>query len=537
MEWIEKISLLAKEAEPVMDEELTRTLRSVLLLARKVQNSVTQLFHFHSVLLKPLSRITLLLIGSMMEVLMVLSGSHQIFNCTIALLIDRIIDLTTTRMHKACHNLEKRLANEKRIGALDQVDAFTALKISQQILVSGPLTEQRKAVLRICLGVCVSMKKWPSEEVMNLQTLLLLLEDLSTFQKSFRSACDTTIFYWNRQVLRPYLEEIYQNPSQASKLFSVLAAFEASAAPLHSVRHEVPEVLIKKFSEEVRKDLDAGIINTLCSEVEINLRLLVHSHLSLPDRNPFDSAVRDLRQFLFLDPVFVLNDCICIRDQVEIYLDRTFYDLTTVALHDWKTYDEMRSLAFHLYGLNVLQAHLPCQTLEQGADILEIMRNIASFVTVYAYNLNNQVFVERVSNSKHLNTIGIRHVANSLRTHGIGIMNTTVNYTYQFLRKKFNFFSQFMFDEHIKSRLIKDIKIFKEMKQSDAMAKYPFDRAEKFNKAIRTLGVSADGQTRLDQFRTLITHIGWSSSVHACSSLFSHRYVYEFAICETSERF
>jgi len=66
-----------------------------------------------------------------------------------------------------------------------------------------------------------------------------------------------------------------------------------------------------------------------------------------------------------------------------------------------------------------------------------------------------QIFVERSSNNKHLNTINIRHIANSIRTHGTGIMNTTVNFTYQFLSKKFFVFSQFMFDEHIKSKLIK----------------------------------------------------------------------------------
>jgi len=66
-----------------------------------------------------------------------------------------------------------------------------------------------------------------------------------------------------------------------------------------------------------------------------------------------------------------------------------------------------------------------------------------------------QIFVERTSNNKHLNTINIRHVANSIRTHGTGIMNTTVNFTFQFLKQKFFIFSQFLFDEHIKSKLIK----------------------------------------------------------------------------------
>ena len=49
----------------------------------------------------------------------------------------------------------------------------------------------------------------------------------------------------------------------------------------------------------------------------------------------------------------------------EHYLDQTFYNLTTVALHDWKTYGEMRTLAYHNYSLSTVEDHLPSQTLEQ----------------------------------------------------------------------------------------------------------------------------------------------------------------------------
>jgi len=166
--------------------------------------------------------------------------------------------------------------------------------------------------------------------------------------------------------------------------------------------------------------------------------------------------------------------------------------------------------------------------LEQGLDVLEIMRNIHVFVTRYLYNLNNQIFVEKSSQNKHLNTINIRHIANSIRTHGIGIMNTTVNFTYQYLRKQFYVFSQFLFDEHIKAKLIKDITFFKESKVSldqkvlhliymhlnllnrlnFIRKKYPYERAEKFNRSIRKLGLLQDNQTYLDQFRQLISQIG-----------------------------
>ena len=34
--------------------------------------------------------------------------------------------------------------------------------------------------------------------------------------------------------------------------------------------------------------------------------------------------------------------------------------------------------------------------------------------------MSSQVFVEQASNNKHLNTINIQHIANSIRTHGAG---------------------------------------------------------------------------------------------------------------------
>ena len=64
-----------------------------------------------------------------------------------------------------------------------------------------------------------------------------------------------------------------------------------------------------------------------------------------------------------------------------------------------------------------------------------------------------------------------------------------------------------MFDEHIKSRLIKDIRYFRENK-TQLEQKYSYERADKFNKGIRKLGLTPDGLSYLDQFRMLISHIG-----------------------------
>jgi hypothetical protein len=62
----------------------------------------------------------------------------------------------------------------------------------------------------------------------------------------------------------------------------------------------------------------------------------------------------------------------CDAGFVAHYLDQTFYNLTTVALHDWKTYGEMRSLVQHNFGLATVEDHLPSQTLEQVSRMLHL---------------------------------------------------------------------------------------------------------------------------------------------------------------------
>ena len=192
--------------------------------------------------------------------------------------------------------------------------------------------------------------------------------------------------------------------------------------PLGNVQHlEDAKWLCDDFETEMIGHLKEKILDPLCRDLETDLRLSAHSHLKLVDNNPFRTGLEDLSLFLRLDPIRFCNKVINIKAHVEAYLEKIFYNLTTVALHNWKTYGEMRALARYKYDAQTVDDHLPAQTLEQGLDILEIMRNINVFVSRYLYNLNNQIFVEFKSDNKHLNTINIRHVANSIRTHGTGI--------------------------------------------------------------------------------------------------------------------
>ena len=251
----------------------------------------------------------------------------------------------------------------------------------------------------------------------------------------------------------------------------------------------------------------------MCRAIETDLRLHIHtktlSHMDSTD--PRSAEQRPLRPYIDIAPIHVLGEVLHIRAEVCHYMDLTFYNLTSMALHDWRTYSDMRALAQEKYGLTLLDNYLPMGSLDQGLDVLQIMRNIHVFVGRFTYNMNTQQFVEfrPDKSSKHINTIKIQSIAASLRQHGLGVLNTTVNFTYQFLSQKFNIFSQFLFDDYIKAHLSREYRWFKKHKNtSEVQNQYPYDRALKFVRDIRKLGVNEAGKSFLDQFRILITEIG-----------------------------
>ncbi|XP_048356544.1 LOW QUALITY PROTEIN: WASH complex subunit 4 [Sphaerodactylus townsendi] len=528
--WMMKMeSILSKEQR--MDkfaEDLTNRCNIFIqgfLYAYSLSNIIKTTMNLHMSMQKPMTKTSVKALCRLVELLKAIE--HMFYRRSM-IVADSVTHIVQHLQHQALNAIsvaKKRVISDKKYSE-QRLDVLSALVLAENTL-NGPSTKQRRLIISLALSVGTQMRTFKDEELLPLQVVMKKLALISELQERVRTQCDCCFLYWHRTVFPIYLDDVYENAVDAARLHYMFSALrDCVPAMMHSRHLESYEMLLESYDKEIMDVLNKHLLDKLCKEIEKDLRLSVHTHLKLDDRNPFKVGMKDLAHFFSLNPIRFFNRFIDIKAHVTHYLDKTFYNLTTVALHDWATYSEMRNLATQRYGLIMTEAHLPSQTLEQGLDVLEIMRNIHVFVSRYLYNLNNQIFVERISNNKHLNTINIRHIANSIRTHGTGIMNTTVNFTYQFLRKKFYIFSQFMYDEHIKSRLIKDIRFFREVKDQNDH-KYPFERAEKFNRGIRKLGITPDGQSYLDQFRQLISQIGnamgyvrmiRSGGLHCCSS-------------------
>ncbi|EGV93842.1 UPF0681 protein KIAA1033 [Cricetulus griseus] len=347
------------------------------------------------------------------------------------------------RMDKFAEDLTNR-CNVFIQGFLYAYSISTIIKTTMNLYMSMQKPMTKTSVKALCRLIELLKKTFKDEELFPLQVVMKKLDLISELRERLAFTGSMNPLEELTLDKTVYPQGVWQY------MFSALR--DCVPAMMHSRHLESYELLLDCYDKEIMEILNEHLLDKLCKEIEKDLRLSVHTHLKLDDRNPFRVGRKDLALFFSLNPIRFFSRFIDIRAYVTHYLDKTFYNLTTVALHDWATYSEMRNLATQRYGLVMTEAHLPSQTLEQ------------------------------------------------------------VNFTYQFLKKKFYIFSQFMYDEHIKSRLIKDIRFFREIKDQNDH-KYPFDRAEKFNRGIRKLGITPEGQSYLDQFRQLISQIGKHCSV------------------------
>lgn len=481
----------------------SKSLLAGLDIASQTQYSLHTLMSIHLSLGIPLSKSILKAIFEIINSLKGLKNACDRNNSamfsSINMIIQHLMFQATSSIIIVKNNLmaDKNYANQR-------LDELTCIVIAEKAL-KGAATTERIVAANVALSF-VPATTYVDNTYSRLGMLLEKVQMLSCFRTHMDCFCDCSWMLWHQNVIPIYLEQNFSLQMNSLTLKFFLNTLEDCIKFLQKTDKHFGIHKSQELQEKFEELFEENVLKSFGHNIETNLRLHIHSHLQLDVVNPFAFDMTK-KILLKIDDFRLLELYMSVVPFVEHYLSSMYYNLTTVVLSDWKTYGEMRQMANLKFDLKTVQDNLPTQTLEQGLDVLEIMRNIHVFVAKYLYNLNNQIFIEKSSNNKHLNSINIRHVANSIRTHGTGIMNTTVNFTYQFLKKKFFTFSQFLYDEQIKSRLIKNLRNFKDNAATNGNM-YSFKNAEKFNKGIRNLGVAEDGQSYLDLFRELISQIG-----------------------------
>jgi len=484
-----------------------------LSLATRLGNLPRLLLRLHLQLEAPLPATTLLPLQRCVETMKGIEGTF--IRCASVISegmggIIRILALALVQLS------EPTIANFESLSEVDsrQSGICTAVHIIRNVVAgSERFTFCRQSALAFCFSLLfgASIPSMGSEEKLKVETALKRMRIFSEWQMEVRKACDTSFLYWNQELFPKFVGHAWKQPTHAFRLQYIFFAYGDAESLLRSIVYDDNFEVLRSYEDSLIGTLQQTILEPLSRELETDLRLHIHTKIMdhMGTVNPKGAGAVAMQPFLHVPPIRVMTRVLHIKRWVEKYLEETFYNLTTVALHDWKTYADMRNLAQEKFGLVLGETYLPMGSLDASLDVLQIMRNIHVFVSRFGYNLHRQNFIERRPDkgSKHLNTISTASIAASIRQHGLGILNTTVNYTYQFLAQKFKIFSQFLYDDYIRSHLSKEHRWYAKNKAASG-TQYPSSRAVGFAREIRRLGVSPEGRTFLDHFRALITEVG-----------------------------
>jgi WASH complex subunit 7 len=104
--------------------------------------------------------------------------------------------------------------------------------------------------------------------------------------------------------------------------------------------------------------------------------------------NPITQLPEDSGVYCRMNELFLFEKQILMKEEIGIYLSHIFYEMSALSPHDFRTYEQMRVLAAERFNIHVMQSHLPSQQLEQGVDILMLLRETRHYVSNYHYNLH-----------------------------------------------------------------------------------------------------------------------------------------------------
>ena len=480
--------------------------------AYKLRKVILSLIYTHQAAEKPL---TMTMVQHIYQCCVLLIFIRSIFHQqtnVIASLYQLMVSEAVFPLRKQLYDFYQKLGSTQHEGTQQHKNQYNA--IGQAItLLEKPITSQVLELLETVLDIAFSRTNsgFSHQHVSNIFTTLNTIKKLIHFQKHLGESTDCGFLYWQRVVLYPlFFKNVLNNSLNVYTIPYIAIAMDDCLKFILQAKHtQKPQKLVKKYKEFVLDCLHQNIISPLCNEIETYLRL--HTH-NLILGNPFQqlkSGQINLEHFIQMKSFPIVTVWFSIKNQIEDYLNTQFYNLNALQPSDWRTYEEMRHISHDRFKLNLQSGFLPGTVVDPGLDVLVITKNIHVFVSHYTYSINDQQFIQRpeCTESKQLHTLSVRHITNSIQTHGSGIVNTTVNFIFKYVVKKLSILSQFLFDDHIKSRLIKEEKYFNENKERLNNI-YPMDRAEKHMQDFKKLGLLEDNKTYLDQVRILITEIG-----------------------------
>ena len=423
-----------------------------------------------------------------------------------------LLDPIQTCLKKVAEKAQKKYKDGKSTNEQLYKDALSATTIffscSQAVQ-----SELRLVIEKLCLSTINAKEMLEDNNYDIINENLWMIELINQLSREINRCCDCSFLYLYQNIFPTSFKSIYND--RPKRLYHFMMAVNDIEKPLYYIKYKENNGIdiINVLRKTTFETFEATFLKKLAKEIEDDLRIQVHSvFIEGLDSAPFSDT--NLNSYLNIKNFKLFDKIIDVKRYIEEHLNMNFYKLTTINLNNWQTYQQMRVLAKHKYNLNLHEVYLPNQNLEQGKDILEIIRNLPKFTKNYTHNMHSQIFIEMTKDSSYINVIGVQQIINSLYTHGKGIINSIINKAFGYISKTIKGLLVIIFDDYILS-MLKDEKIFWDNNKGTIKYNYPLERAMALRQKILNLDENKKNNY-ISKSIQIITQIGNAVALVRC---------------------
>ena len=384
-------------------------------------------------------------------------------------------------LKKVAEKAQKKYKDGKSTNEQLYKDALSASSIFYTCTQSVQ-SELRLVIEKLCFSTITAKEMLDENSYDTINENLWTIEILNQLTREITRCCDCSFLYLYQTIFQNAFENIYND--RPKRIYYFIMALNDIENPLHYIKFKENDGIddIKRLRKVTIETFEKFFMEQLSEQLEKDLQIQVHSTF-IEGLDGAEYSETNLQSYLNIQPFRFFDIVFDVKRYMEEHLNKKFYQMTTLNLNNYQTYQRMRVLARNKYGLNLHEVYLPNQNLVTGKDILEVVRNLTSFAKGYTHNLHSQQFIEIVKDGSYINIIGVQQILTSLYTHGKGIINTIINTAFGYISKNVGTIIDIIRDDYIISMLREEHKFWEEQK-ANINYNYPLERGQNLRQKI-----------------------------------------------------
>ena len=384
-------------------------------------------------------------------------------------------------LKKVAEKAQKKYKDGKSTNEQLYKDALSASSIFYTCTQSVQ-SELRLVIEKLCFSTITAKEMLDDNSYDTINENLWTIEILNQLTREITRCCDCSFLYLYQTIFQDAFENIYND--RPKRIYYFIMAVNDIENPLHYIKFKENDGIddIKRLRKVTIETFEKFFMKQLSEQLEKDLQIQVHSTF-IEGLDGAEYSETNLQSYLNIQPFRFFDIVFDVKRYMEEHLNKKFYQMTTLNLNNYQTYQRMRVLARNKYGLNLHEVYLPNQNLVTGKDILEVVRNLTSFAKGYTHNLHSQQFIEIVKDGSYINIIGVQQILTSLYTHGKGIINTIINTAFGYISKNVGTIIDIIRDDYIISMLREEHKFWEEQK-ANINYNYPLERGQNLRQKI-----------------------------------------------------